>query len=33
VDGLTVVRAACAPGAVVKVRIERRNGFDLEGTP
>jgi ribosomal protein S12 methylthiotransferase len=33
VDGLTVVRAACTPGAVLKVRIERRNGFDLEGEP
>jgi ribosomal protein S12 methylthiotransferase len=32
VDGLTVVRAACAPGSMVRVRIERRNGFDLEGT-
>ena len=33
VDGLTVVRAACAPGSLVKVRLERRNGFDLEGRP
>ncbi len=33
VDGLTVVRAACAPGTVVRVRIGRRNGFDLEGDP
>jgi ribosomal protein S12 methylthiotransferase len=33
VDGLTVVRAACAPGTLVRIRIERRNGFDLEGTP
>jgi ribosomal protein S12 methylthiotransferase len=33
VDGLTVVRAACAPGSLVRVRIERRNGFDLEGAP
>jgi ribosomal protein S12 methylthiotransferase len=33
VDGLTVVRAACAPGTLVRVRIDRRNGFDLEGTP
>ncbi|MCX7028988.1 MAG: 30S ribosomal protein S12 methylthiotransferase RimO [Spirochaetes bacterium] len=33
VDGLTVVRAACAPGSLVRIRIERRNGFDLEGAP
>jgi len=33
VDGLTVVRAASEPGTVVRIRIERRNGFDLEGTP
>jgi ribosomal protein S12 methylthiotransferase len=33
VDGLTVVRAACAPGTLVRIRIEQRNGFDLEGTP
>jgi ribosomal protein S12 methylthiotransferase len=33
VDGLTVVRAAAAPGTVVRVRIGRRNGFDLEGDP
>jgi ribosomal protein S12 methylthiotransferase len=33
VDGLTVVRAACAPGDVVRVRITRRNGLDLEGEP
>jgi ribosomal protein S12 methylthiotransferase len=33
VDGLTVVRAACAAGSLVRVRIERRNGFDLEGSP
>jgi ribosomal protein S12 methylthiotransferase len=32
VDGLTVVRAACTPGSLVRVRIDRRNGFDLEGT-
>jgi ribosomal protein S12 methylthiotransferase len=33
VDGLTVVRAAAAPGTVVRTRIGRRNGFDLEGDP
>jgi ribosomal protein S12 methylthiotransferase len=33
VDGLTVVRAACTPGTLVKTRIGRRNGFDLEGDP
>jgi ribosomal protein S12 methylthiotransferase len=33
VDGLTVVRAACAPGTMVRVRIGRRNGFDLEADP
>ena len=31
VDGLTVVRAACAPGSLVRIRVDRRNGFDLEG--
>jgi len=33
VDGLTVVRAARAPGSLVRVRLDRRNGFDLEGAP
>lgn len=33
VDGLTVVRAAREPGSMAKVRVERRNGFDLEGAP
>ena len=33
VDGLTVVRAACTPGTLVRVSIDRRNGFDLEGSP
>jgi ribosomal protein S12 methylthiotransferase len=33
VDGLVVVRGQCAPGAVVPVRIDRRNGVDLEGRP
>jgi ribosomal protein S12 methylthiotransferase len=33
VDGLTVVRDGCVPGTVVRVRIGRRNGFDLEGDP
>jgi ribosomal protein S12 methylthiotransferase len=31
VDGLVVVRAALAPGTMVRVRITRRNGVDLEG--
>ncbi len=33
VDGLSVIRAACTPGGLVRVRIDRRNGFDLEGAP
>jgi ribosomal protein S12 methylthiotransferase len=33
VDGLSVIRAACTPGSLVRVRIDRRNGFDLEGAP
>jgi len=32
VDGLVVVRRAVTPGSRVAVRIERRNGVDLEGT-
>ncbi len=32
VDGLVLVRRSLAPAAVVRVRIERRNGVDLEGT-
>jgi ribosomal protein S12 methylthiotransferase len=31
VDGLVVVRRGLAPGARVAVRIDRRNGVDLEG--
>jgi ribosomal protein S12 methylthiotransferase len=31
VDGLVVVRGARTPGNIVKVRIDRRNGVDLEG--
>ena len=31
VDGLVVVRGARTPGTIVKVRIDRRNGVDLEG--
>jgi ribosomal protein S12 methylthiotransferase len=33
VDGLVVVRTAAQPGSRVSVRIERRNGLDLEGAP
>ena len=33
VDGLVVVRASVQPGSRCAVRIERRNGVDLEGTP
>ncbi len=33
VDGLTVVRAPLEPGTVVRVRLLRRNGLDLEGEP
>jgi len=31
VDGLVVVRGAFAPAGMVRVRIDRRNGVDLEG--
>jgi ribosomal protein S12 methylthiotransferase len=31
VDGLVVVRGAWDPGSMVRVRIDRRNGVDLEG--
>jgi ribosomal protein S12 methylthiotransferase len=31
VDGLVVVRSAQPPGSMVRVRIDRRNGVDLEG--
>ena len=33
VDGLVVVRASVQPGSRLPVRIERRNGLDLEGSP
>ncbi len=33
VDGLVVVRASVQPGSRLRVRIERRNGVDLEGSP
>jgi ribosomal protein S12 methylthiotransferase len=31
VDGLVVVRGVRSPGSIVKVRIDRQNGVDLEG--
>ncbi|HEY9595991.1 MAG TPA: radical SAM protein, partial [Spirochaetia bacterium] len=31
VDGLVVVRGKAEPGAVVRVRLEKRNGVDMEG--
>jgi ribosomal protein S12 methylthiotransferase len=33
VDGLTVVRGAHPPGSIVKARVIRRNGLDLEAEP
>jgi len=33
VDGLVVVHGAPSPGTRLPVRIERRNGLDLEGSP
>lgn len=33
VDGLTVVRGVYQPGTVVRARIMRRNGLDLEAEP